>query len=463
MGHAIEFFQADAYARHFRKKLGSENVYFNLGVDEHGQKVLTTAINQEQSPQQFLNELVPKWEEFCRKFHISYDSFYRTATADHTKGVQQIWNHCEAKGDIYKKHYEGHYCVGCEAFLLERDLVDGKCPDHGTTPEYQSEENFFFRLSNYSEQLILWLEDNPDFLKPASKMQELKNFISEMMDISISRNREVLPWGVVVPSDPSHTVYVWFDALSNYIQTIGFGKNEEEFEKWWPGVQICGPDNLRFQGAIWQGILASLGLPQTNKLLVHGTILGPDDQKMSKSRGNVVSPLDQFEKYGSDLTRFYMLGFHRTYGNSSYRESDLVDYANTFLSNNYGNLLNRLIHLGNKKDINLNDHSLVDEDFRITVQEFRQKVESSYESFELFDAVSAINELVSFGNRYIHEQEPWKKDITESKVILCNIAHLLLEASDLFEPIIPEGAQKAIDAIEQQKKVILFPRIEKNK
>lgn len=461
MGHAIEFFQADAYARYFRKKLNPENVFFNLGVDEHGQKLLTTATANNQSPQDFLDTLVPKWEEFCYKFHISYDTFYRTATPDHAKGVKEIWSHCENHGDIYKKYYEGYYCVGCEAFLLERDLVDRKCPNHGTVPQYQAEENFFFRLSNYSEQLLKWLDENPNFLKPASKFQELRNFIKDILDISISRNRAVLPWGIETPSDSNHTVYVWFDALSNYIQTVGYGTDQNTFDKWWPAVQICGPDNLRFQGAIWQGILAALGLPQTKKLLVHGTILGPDNQKMSKSRGNVVSPLDQYEKYGSDLTRFYMLGSLRTYGDTSYRETDLVEQGNTFLSNNYGNLLNRLIHLGNKKNIDINDHQLVDENFKVTVQKFIHKVESYYETFELFDAVATINELLSFGNQYIHEQEPWKKDISEAKIILCNIAHLLLEASDLLEPIIPEGAVKAIEAIKKQEKIILFPRIDK--
>ncbi|NLE02426.1 MAG: class I tRNA ligase family protein, partial [Fibrobacter sp.] len=168
VGHAIEFFQADAYARYFRKKLGKQKVFFNVGVDEHGLKVLTTAKELGTTPEKFLDELIPKWKDFCSKFNISYDFFYRTSAPDHHQGAQRIWSICNSKGDIYKKHYQGYYCVGCEAFLLERDLVDGKCPDHGKAPVQYSEENYFFRLSKYADTITDYVNENPDFLKPAS-------------------------------------------------------------------------------------------------------------------------------------------------------------------------------------------------------------------------------------------------------------------------------------------------------
>ncbi|KMQ49556.1 Methionyl-tRNA synthetase [Chitinispirillum alkaliphilum] len=459
MGHAIEFFQADAYARYFRSKLGKENVFFNVGVDEHGLKVFTTAKENGTTPEAYLNAIVPKWLDFCDKFRISHDYFYRTSSDDHHAGSKKIWQLCNEKGDIYKKHYKGFYCVGCEAFLLQRDLVDGKCPHHGRQPQRYSEENYFFHLSKYSDLIIEYLNSNPDFLKPASKRQELLNFLKDMEDISISRNRSNLPWGIEVPNDPQHTMYVWFDALTNYIRVLGFDTDMQRFNSWWPGVQLCGPDNLRFQGAIWQGMLASLGLPFTNKLLVHGTIFGSDGQKMSKTLGNVVSPLDQFEKYGSDICRFYMLGVLQTYTDCSYREEDLKSAYNAQLANNYGNLLNRLIHLGNKKEINIQDSSKIAPEFRSVVDLYRKRIENAYEDFELQEAAKAITELVSSGNQHIHEKEPWRQNHEDATVTMNNVSYLMQTATELYEPIIPDGAMKAKEAIVKRKKVILFPRV----
>jgi len=459
VGHAIEFFQADAYARYFRKKLGEKKVFFNVGVDEHGLKVFTTAREHGKSVKQYLDELVPKWKEFCEKFRISNDYFYRTSDPDHHQGAQRVWKRCLEKGDIYKKYYEGYYCVGCEAFLLERDLVDGKCPNHGAAPVRQSEENYFFRLSKYSGAILEYLQNNPDFLKPEAKMQELTNFVKNMEDISISRSRANLPWGIEVPDDPEHTMYVWFDALTNYIRVLGFDNDMERFNNWWPGVQICGPDNLRFQGAIWQGMLASLGLPFTKKLLVHGTILGPDGQKMSKSMGNVVSPLEQYEKYGSDVCRFYMLGVLRPYSDCSYREEDLKDAYNAQLANNYGNLLNRVIHLGNIKEIDLFDKSSISAEFNEIVGGYRDQIEKAYESFEIHDAVRLIGELVSLGNQHIHEKEPWRQKPELAKITLNNVSALVQMATEFYEPIIPDGAQKAMEALRKKEKIILYPRI----
>lgn len=459
MGHAIEFFQADAYARYFRKKLGKENVFFNVGVDEHGLKVLTTANAHGTTPEKYLEELIPQWKDFCSKFNISYDYFYRTSAPEHHEGAQRIWNLCNQKGDIYKKHYEGLYCVGCEAFLLDRDLVDGKCPDHGTVPLKHSEENYFFKLSKYAKPILDFLATHQDFVKPKTKLQELVNFIKKMEDISISRSRQNLPWGIQVPNDPEHTMYVWFDALTNYIKVLGFNEDLARFNSWWPGVQICGPDNLRFQGAIWQGMLASLGLPFTKKLLVHGTIFGPDGNKMSKTLGNVIAPLEQFEKYGSDICRFYMLGVLRTYADCSYKEDDLKEAYNAHLANNYGNLVNRLIHLSNLKNIDLFDSSGVTEEFISIVDNYRKKIESCYEDFELHDAVTLIGELITLGNQHIHKNEPWKQSDTDAKITLNNVSLIVRVATEFYEPIIPDGAQRAMDAMRKKERIILFPRI----
>lgn len=362
-------------------------------------KVFNTAREVGKTPGAYLDELVPKWTDFCRKFRISHDYFYRTSSAYHHEGARRAWQICDAAGDMYRRHYEGLYCVGCESFLLERDLVDGKCPHHGKAPERHSEENYFFRLSKYARRIAEYVEHTPDFLKPESRKQELLNFLEGMEDISVYRDRATLPRGIEVPGDPQHTMYVWFDALTNYIKVLGFDNDMERFNAWWPGIQLCGPDNLRFQGAIWQGMPASLGLPFTRRLLVHGTIFGPEGRKMSKTLGNVVSPLEQYEKYGSDVCRFYMLGVLRPYTDCSYRENDLRSACNAHLADNYGNLLNRLVHLGNKKSIDSGDDSRIADDFRAKVDRFVRKVECCYEDFELHAAVAAINEMVSFGNR----------------------------------------------------------------
>jgi methionyl-tRNA synthetase len=243
--------QADAYARYFRNKLGKEKVFFNIGLDEHGLKILTTATKTGLTPEGLLNKLLPGWIDFCSAFNITYDYFYRTSSGKHHEGASRIWQLCDAKGDIYKKFYKGLYCIGCESFLHPRELKDGKCPHHNTEPIEHAEENYFFRLSKYADQIIQHINSNPEFLKPASKRAELLNFLKSMEDISISRNRKNLPWGITVPGDPDHTIYVWFDALTNYILSAGFGSEPDRFDQFWPGIQLCGPDNLRFQGAIW--------------------------------------------------------------------------------------------------------------------------------------------------------------------------------------------------------------------
>ena len=259
IGHALEFVIADIIVRYNREKLGNDNVFFNIGSDEHGLKIYEKAKENKVNVKDFVDSNVKNIKEFCSLFNISYDNFYRTTDEKHIKNVYKIWDACLQKGDIYKKKYEGLYCVGCESFKLEKDLVDGKCPDHNKEPIKISEENYFFKLSNYKEKLLDFIDANPEWLKPKEKINELKNFIKDMEDISISRLREKIFWGIEVPNDPTQLVYVWFDALTNYIAAVGYYDNPKMLEEFWPGVQIFGPDNLRFQCAIFQGMLASAG------------------------------------------------------------------------------------------------------------------------------------------------------------------------------------------------------------
>ncbi len=459
IGHALEFVQADTIVRYFRNKLGKENVFFNVGTDEHGQKIYYKAQEEGLGIKEFVDKYAKRVSDFCDLFFVSYDNFYRTSDEKHHKYAQEFWKKCDANGDIYKKEYTGLYCVGCERYLTEKELVDGKCPDHHTEPEKKTEENYFFRLSKYRDQLLKWLDENKEFVKPAYKMDELKKFISEMEDISISRLRENLPWGIEVPNDPTQMMYVWFDALTNYAIAVGYGEDENKFSAWWPAVQICGPDNLRFQGAIWQGMLASAGLPQSEELLVHGMVLGSDGTKMSKTVGNIISPFEQEQKYGAEIVRFYLLTGITTYDDAAYKEDDLVNMYNSRLANNFGNLLNRVIHLANAKGVEMNNEEKVETEFRNVVDGYVNEINHLYESYELYSAGEKIDQLADFGNKYITKEEPWSKDVAEAGVILNNLSYLLKHVITSYSPIIPISAEKAKSALENLEKVILFPKI----
>lgn len=461
IGHALEFVQADAISRYFKSKLGEDNVFLNIGTDEHGQKIWQKAQEEGLSVQGFVDKYSQRFKDFCRLFFVDYDNFYRTSDEKHSVGAQEFWKRCDAKGDIYKKKYSGRYCVGCERYITEKELVDGKCPDHGTVPEEKNEENYFFKLTNYKKYLLDWLEKNPNVLKPSSKRGELKRIIEEIEDVSISRVKESLPWGIDVPGDPEQVMYVWFDALTNYILAVGYGEDGGRFEQWWPGIQIFGPDNLRFQGVIWQGMLASAGLKPTRALLEHGMILASDGRKMAKTLGNVISPFEQEKKYGAEIVRFYLLTGISTFADSAYKEDDLINMYNARLANNFGNLLNRVIHLANSKDIKINDGKNIEVEFRNKVDKYRVEIEKLYEEYEVALAGEKIDELADWGNKYITEKEPWSKDVNiqDVQVILNNLSYLLKTVIDLYYPIIPISATKAQDALAKREKVILFNKI----
>lgn len=462
IGHALEFVQADTIARYFRQKLGKENVFFNVGTDEHGQKIFKKAQEENISIQQFVDKYSNRFKEYCKLFFVEYDNFYRTSTKEHAQIAQKFWTTCKKNGDIYKKQYSGYYCVGCERFITEKELVDGKCPDHGTEPELKEEENYFFRLSKYRDILLKWLEENPEVVKPKNAYDELKKIIGEIEDISISRVKEHLPWGIDVPEDNSQVLYVWFDALTNYVASVGFGIDEERFNKWWPNtIQFFGPDNLRFQGAIWQGMLASAKLPHTKKLLRHGMVLGSDGRKMAKTLGNIVSPFEQAEKYSAEIVRFYLLAGISTFADGAYKEDDLVNMYNARLANNYGNLLNRVIHLANAKEVNINDEQNVEKNFKQKVDEYKNEIEKTYEEFEIFLALEKVDKLADWGNKYITEKEPWSKDISKEKcqTILNNLSYLLETVSHLYYPAIPISANKAKKALKNREKIILFNKL----
>ncbi len=472
IGHAFEFIIADALVRYF--KYNGVDTFFNLGLDEHGLKIQEAAEKAGVTPKQYVDDLSVVWKNFLETFKInSWDSFYRTSTSEHVSKVQQFWNEALERGDIYKKKYSGTYCVGCESFKLEKDLVDGKCPDHPSTELKQTEEeNYFFKLSKYRNQLSTWAYHAVDFIEPSSKRAEFLKFIDSIEDISISRLKEVVSWGVPVPGDDEQTIYVWFDALLNYIFAVGcFSDTPDAFEVIWNDsdiVQICGPDNLKFQAVIFQGLLASASIKKSNKLLVHGTILDADGRKMSKTLGNVIDPIDQVNKYGVDAVRYYALAGLRTYGNSSWDEKLLVELYNSNLADDFGNLVSRVGHLAGKflsdfaDDPNIElDYSYVrDDKFCVLFDKHIDDViRPLWENYKISEALDETNKIVKSLNKKFGDEEPWKKG-KEGWITVLEVHYAISKINELYYPVIPDKVGEVKKALQHCIKSKVFPKIE---
>ena len=306
IGHAGEFVQADVLAR-FHRELGDE-VFFNTGTDEHGLKIYQKAEELVINIQEYCDKLAKTFMDMKETLNLSFDSFVRTTDEHHIKAAQEFWKKCEASGDIYKKMYKVKYCVGCELEKTDSELVDEKCPLHPNQDiECIEEENYFFRFSKYQKPLLDLYEKNPDFVKPAKRFNEIKAFVERgLEDFSISRVKEKMPWGIEVPGDSDHVMYVWFDALVNYVSAIGWPDDTNKFEKWWPAIQICGKDNLRQQSAMWQSMLMSAGMENSKQIFIRGFIT-TNGEKMSKSLGNFIGAKEMVEKFGVDGTRYLLL------------------------------------------------------------------------------------------------------------------------------------------------------------
>lgn len=464
MGHAFEFIIGDALARYFREKLGDNNVHFNIGLDEHGKKINDAAIASGKPVKQYLDELNAEWRNFCTLFKIECNSFYRTSHSKHYERVSKFWEECKNKGLIYKKTYTGHYCVGCESFKLEKDLEDFKCPDHPNVEIQQvEEENYFFALSKFRKELLQW-SDNGLYLRPYAKSEELKRILEDLQDISISRKKESVPWGVPVPGDHTQVMYVWFEALLNYIMVLGYYENREEFEEYWKdSVQIFGPDNLKFQAAIFQGILSSADIKHTGALLCHGTILDKDGRKMSKTVGNVVDPIDQLNKYGVDAVRYYALAGLQVYGNSGWDEEQLVKLYNAHLADNYGNLLTRVVHLINLKEAELEfgyDYEFWDKANKQLFEAHFDAVRQLWDNYDITAALHKLNDIIKIANQYIQEQQPWTKNALEAEECLSTLYWVLETATLLYLPVIPGKANEAFNSLSRFQKAIVFPKLE---
>lgn len=459
IGHALEFVQADVIAR-WHVSRGDE-VVFNVWTDEHGLKMLQKAHEAWMQVQDFIDMNVKTFEDFFAKFSISFSNFYRTSAQSHRAVAQTMWKQCMEAWDIYKKKYSWLYCVWCELFKTPKDLVDGKCPDHWVAPINFEQENYFFKLSKYRDQLSAYLKNNTVLL-PTTRLQELLNFVDNMEDISISRTKESLPRWVPVPGDDEQVMYVWFDALSNYVGAIWYPDNMEKLHAFRPWVQIFGPDNLRFQWGIWQGMLASAWLPFSKHLLMHGMVLGTDGNKMSKTLWNVVDPMDQLELYGADAVRYYMIAWMPTFGDTAYKPEDLVNLVNSHLADGFGNLLSRVIALATKKEITLsNDITLCSDTIKQHIADAEQKIAWCFDAYELYDGVGAIHELMMFANKHINNIKPWDKEtsVDIAKQCIIDLGVVLYKLVWYYWLIVPSIASKAKNMLDTMTKEVLFVKL----
>lgn len=441
IGFALEIVHADIIARY--KRLAGHKVFFNTGTDEHGQKVYQKAIEEGKDVKKYVDECAARFKELGDTLNLSYDNFIRTTDEHHISAAQEFWKRCEKNGDIYKKNYKIKYCVGCELEKSDSELTNGICPLHPKLSiEIREEENYFFKFSNYGEKLLSFYRANPDFVLPQARLREISAFIERgLQDFSISRLKEKMPWGVEVPGDPEHVMYVWFDALVNYISALGWPEDDINFKKWWPGTQMAGKDNLRQQSAMWVAMLMSAGLPPPKQIIIHGFITS-GGEKMSKSLGNVINPVQIIKEYGIDALRYYLAREITPFEDGDFTPKHFKEVYNANLANGLGNLVSRIMKLavtvGTQGDI---------KKYNYPGSEFLEKFEINKAMDEIWGEIQALDS-------HIQKTEPWNKIKTDEKAAKADIQFLVDELAKItfeLEPFLPETSQKIQEIIKENK------------
>ncbi|NCU41160.1 MAG: methionine--tRNA ligase [Candidatus Moranbacteria bacterium] len=458
IGFASEIIIADVLAR-YHTSLGEE-VVFNTGTDEHGQKIYQNALDEGIDPKRYVDRYARKFQKLKELLNVEYSHFIRTTEERHIQSAQELWRRVEKNGYVYKKEYSVKYCVGCELEKTDSELKEGKCEFHPNKEvEYIQEENYFFRFSAFGEKLLALYEKYPDFVVPTKRLNEIRAFVQRgLQDFSISRKKEKMPWGIPVPGDEDHVMYVWFDALTNYISTLGWPDDQEKFEKFWgtnedpKAVQIAGKDNLRQQSAMWQAMLMAGELPTSRKIGINGFI-SVDGQKMSKSLGNVISPVQMVTKFGVDGTRYLLLtkGYFGEDGDITWKW--LEEKYNADLANGLGNLVSRVITLSPKEII-----------FSSQQKEEKEDALEALENFEVNGVLENIWKKVSDANKYIEVQKPWELKKTNPQKFEEVMKYLLGELFSLAHSLsifLPQTSRKIFSMLETREKEILFSRVEK--
>ena len=459
IGFALEAVQADALARTWR--LAGEEVFFSTGTDEHGQKILEAAEKAGQDVQAYADHYATEFQKLKEALALSNDTFVRTTDAHHLTAAQEMWRRCDAAGDIYKKAYEGLYCTGCERFYTEKEIVDGKCPIHLKQLVTLKEENYFFRFSKYEAALLAYLE-RPGIVLPEWRREEAINFVKGGLDdFSISREKERLVWGVPVPGDDTQVMYVWFDALTNYISVLGWPEDERgNFNKFWEDgttLQVAGKDQVRFQSLMWQAMLMSAQVKNTDQVFYHGFI-NSGGQKMSKSLGNVISPYELVKKYGTEATRYLLLRHVHPVEDSDVTWERLDEWYTANLVNGLGNLVARTMKLAEE---HLPGPIALTADDTKVEQAFLDLVNA----FSFNEAMDLIYEHIAKGDEYMTSREPYKKvkqEDTKAEALadLEKLVRHLAKLAAHLEPMMPATADAILTAVRENKKPEnLFPRL----
>lgn len=460
IGFALELVQSDAIARY--QRLIGKDVFFSTGTDEYGQKIWEASIKEGKDVQDYVDHFAQKYTELKDTLDLSYDNFIRTTSKDHILASQEFWRLCVLKGDIYKKVYRGLYCVGCEKFITDKDLVDGVCAFHpNRKPEMVEEENYFFKLTNYKKQILEYLSKERSIF-PEWRRQEAINFVNDgMEDFSISRDKKRFSWGISIPGDEDQVMYVWFGAFINYISTLGWPKNENgmksNFEKFWNDgykVQTAGKDMVKFQSVMWQGMLMSAGMSTTDTIVYHGFITGEGGIKMSKSIGNVINPNEIVSEYGTDALRYFLLREISAFEDSPFTIERFKESYNSGLANGLGNLSSRILTLSEKY---LEKCPEISEKFDLS------GYFSFFEKFDLKQATDFIWNEIRELDQFIQTTEPFKVvkiDENKGKELISTMVIRLYKIAKILDPILPNTSVTLQALIKSNKKPEkpLFPR-----
>ncbi len=455
IGFAMEIVRADIIAR--VKNLQGYDVFFNTGTDEHGSKIYENAISQSITPQEYVDKAAVKFKELGSLLGLATGvsgikyNFIRTTDEEHLKSAQAFWEKCLNNGDIYKKNYRVKYCVGCELEKTDSELVDDKCPLHPNREiEIREEENYFFKFSKYQKILLDLYESNPNFVVPDFRQNEIKKFVERgLEDFSISRLKSKMPWGVDVPNDPDHAMYVWFDALVNYISAVGWPHNMDEFKKWWMEtggvVQYAGKDNLRQQSAMWQAMLSSAGLPFSKQIVIDGFINAEGGVKMSKSLGNTVSPGEIVSEYGADVLRYYMAREIMPFEDGVFTKERFKDSYNANLANGLGNLVSRIMKMA---------ESNLGGPVEISKSEDMENYFSFFETYEINKAADYIWAEIGSMDLFIQQNQPFKvvkTDKIAGQKMISDLVVRLYSVARMLYPIMPETSSKIKELIKNNK------------
>jgi methionyl-tRNA synthetase len=469
IGFALEIVQADVIARY--KRLMGYEVFFNFGSDEHGQKIFQKAQESGQTTQEYVDEYASKFVALKEQLNLTYDTFIRTTDPHHKAAAQEMWRLCKAKGDIYKKNYQVKYCVGCELEKTDSELVNGRCPIHPNMEiEIRDEENYFFRLSAYQDRLRT-LYERTDFLVPDYRLNEMRALVERgLEDFSISRLKSKMSWGVEVPDDTEHVMYVWFDALVNYISTLGWPEDTEKFSRFWNGtrdcIQLAGKDQVRQQSAMWQAMLMSAGLPLSGQILIHGFITS-GGEKMSKSLGNVIEPMSLVAEYGTDALRYFLLRHIHPTEDSDFTMEKFKEVYNADLANGLGNLAARIMKLAethlSKEDCSTIQFKDVISKRNVSflkstsLPDMNISFDYEYElnNYHFNEALGLIWVLIQNVDVKITTTAPFKvvkTDPQTAKKIITDLKKDLFEIALMLEPFMPDTSEKIKAAIIENKK-----------